>query len=586
MPLRYYQREAVNAVFDYWDENAGHPLIEMATGTGKSMTLATLFQELIVGWPDMRLMCCTHVQELVEANYIEMIGIYPFAPVGIYAAALGRRDARAQIVFGQLQTVYSKANQIGHVDVLAIDEVHLVPSASDTMYRTFIDALLAINPDMKIVGLSATPYRLDSGRLDEGEDKLFDRVVYTYGIRQGIDDGYLTPITSKPTQTRQDTSSVPMRGGDLSKSDLQKAVDKEWLNRQILDEVLQTEGARRKALFFCAGIEHATHMSDLVKSAGKTCEVLHGGTPKADRRKIIEALKCGSLWGVTNDNVMSTGTNVPGIDLIIDMARTKSASRYVQRVGRGTRVIYPPGFKPDSVEAAERRSAIAGYIKPNCRYMDFAGNISEHGPVDMIEPHKPQKGEGTAPIKLCPQCEEQLHASVRTCWCCGHEFIFAPEEKLQTVSTDKPIISTGEPEWRQVTKRVFKFHEGKGEKPPSVKTTYICNYTPIDEWLCPEHQGYARSKAQRWWILHGGGRPFPKTVLEWLERQNELNATDEISVAPDGKYWRVHGHRPSQQPANDNQAPAANDNYEVPRKVYAGSMSAADWAALGDEIPF
>ncbi len=100
---------------------------------------------------------------------------------------------RAQILFAQLQTVYNKAAQFGHVDVRAIDEVQLVPNDGNTMYRQFIDALLMINPDMKIVGLSATPFRLDSGRLDEGDDRLFDKVVYTYCIRQGIDDGYPLP---------------------------------------------------------------------------------------------------------------------------------------------------------------------------------------------------------------------------------------------------------------------------------------------------------------------------------------------------------------------------------------------------------
>lgn len=560
MPLRYYQREAVDAMFSYWDETAGHPLVDMATGTGKSLTLATLFHELITGWPDMRLLCCTHVFELVEGNYLELLGIYPFAPAGVYAAALGRRDARSQIIFAQLQTVYSKAAQIGHVDVLAIDEVHLVPSDANTMYRTFIDALLAINPEMKIVGLSATPYRLDSGRLDEGEDRLFDKVVYTYGIRQGIDDGYLTPITSKPTQTRQDTSAVPMRGNDLAKGDLQKAVDKDWLNRQIRDEILDTEGSRRKALLFCAGVEHATHMRDLFREAGRTFEVVHGGTPRGERRAIIDAYKRGDIWGVANDNVMSTGTNVPGIDIIADLARTKSASRYVQRVGRMTRVIYPPGFRPEEVDAAARRSAIASGIKPNGRYMDFAGNISEHGPVDMIDPKKPTKGEGTAPIKVCPQCEEILHASLRVCWSCGHAFIFEETSKLQTRATDAPIISSTEPDWRNVTGRSFRYHESKTGGIDSVKTTFMCGFTAINKWYCPAHSGKAKGMADRFWMDHGGQRPFPKTVMEWLDRQRELAPTAEVSVLPNGKYWNIEKCRAATAPANDNDEPAANDN--------------------------
>jgi DNA repair protein RadD len=562
MALRYYQREAVDSVFDYWQEEAGHPLIDMATGTGKSMTLATLFQELVTGWPDMRLVCVTHVVELVEANFKELLGIFPFAPADLYASALGRRSARAQILFAQLQTVYSKAAEIGWVDVLAIDEVHLVPNDANTMYRIFIDALLAINPDMKIVGLSATLFRLDSGRLDEGDDRLFSKVVYSYDIRRGIDDGYLTPITSKPTQTKQDTSAVPMRGNDLAKGALQKAVDKDWLNRQIMEEVMDTEGHRKTALFFCAGIEHATHMRDIVRDMGKTCEVLSGNTPKTERRNMIEALKRGEIWAISNDNVMSTGTNVPGIDLIVDAARTKSASRYVQRVGRGTRVVYPRGFDAESASAEERRAAIAGHVKPNCRYMDFAGNIAEHGPVDMITPKKPAKGEGTAPIKVCPQCEEILHASLRVCWCCGNEFEFDDTPKLQTRPTDAPIISTQEPDWRRVTSRKFAFHPGKAGKVDSVKVTYFAGYTAINDWLGPAHTGFFKTKTDRWWLAHGGSRPMPKTPLEFLERQGELNETAEISVIPNKKYWNVKDYKAGEAkaPANDNHEPPANDN--------------------------
>lgn len=575
MALRYYQREAVDAVFEYWRVEGGHPLLDMATGVGKSITLATLFHEIITGWPDMRMCCVTHVEELVEGNFLELLGIAPFAPIGIYAAALGRRDARAQILFAQLQSVYDKAALIGHVDVLGIDEVHLVPNDANTMYRQFIDALLAINPDMKIVGLSATPYRLDSGRLDEGDDRLFDKVVYTYGIRQGIDDGYLTPVTSKPTDTKQDTSSVPMRGNDLAKGALQSAVDKDDLNKRILEEVMDTEGGRRSALFFCAGVKHATNVRDIVREMGRSCEVLTGTTPKAERRKIISAAKAGEIWGITNDNVMSTGTNVPRIDLIVDMARTKSASRYVQRVGRGTRVIYPPRFDPEAVSADERRAAISGHVKPNCRYMDFAGNVAEHGPVDMIEPRKPTKGDGQAPIKICPTCEEQLHASLRVCWCCGHEFEFDELPKLQKHATDAPVISTEQATWRRVTGRRFYFHEAKdASKRPSVRIEYRCGLTVMKDWLALEYPGKLKAVADRYWGAHGGQTPFPTTVMEFLERQSELFDTAEIRVEPSGRYWNVKDYRAGTAVANDNHEPPANDN--VP----------ADWEELDADIPF
>lgn len=597
MPARYYQNEAVDAVFDAWAAEPINPLVDMATGVGKSLTMAMVDQRLITEWSGMRILNSAHVVELVEGNYKELLGLNPFAPAGIYAASLGCRDARAQIIFGQVQTIYNKAREIGHVDVMKVDEAHTLPRSDSAQYMQLISDLRAINPDMKICGFTATPYRLDSGRLDEGDDRLFDKIVYTYGIRSGIDDGYLTPITSTPTAFRQDVSGVGKLGGEFKKSALAAAVDRLDLNKLILEEVLDVESHRRKGLFFCAGVEHATHIRDLVRTAGRTCEVIHGGTPRAERRAILEAYKRGDIWGVTNDNVMSTGTNVPGIDLVVDCAPTTSPSRYVQRVGRGTRPVYPPGFNQEAVDAVARRLAIASFIKPNCRYMDFAGNLNRHGPVDMIEPKRPGKGDGEAPIKVCPQdaggCGEQLHASVRVCWNCGHEFP-DPETKLLERAADAPIISVTSSQWRAVNSRTFRFYEGKGDKPPSVKVTYMAGMTAINEWLCPQHQGFAKSKADRWWLAHGGQRPFPKTVLEWLERQNELFTTAQIAVQPDGKYWSVKDHMPGDGLAVDRD----EDDDGGPRKQYVGGatpsgvpvwspeMSPGMAELMGDDIPF
>lgn len=570
MALRYYQRESIDATFDYWREADGHPLIDLATGTGKAMVNGVLMQELRAGWGDMRLMSVTHVQEIVEANYKEFVGVDPFAPAGIYASALGRRDTRAQMLFGQMQSVYNKAKSIGHVDVLLVDECHMIPTKDTTMYRTFIADLMAINPDMKMVGLSATPYRLDSGRLDEGDDKLFDRVVYTYGIRQGVDDGYLTPLSSKPLSTNYDVTGVRKSMGDFKASDYRAAVDSEHLNRLVAEEVLDVEGHRNKALLFFRGIEHCARMRDEFKRLGKRVEMVHGGTPGGERRRLIEGLKAGDLWGLVNDNCLSTGTNIVGVDLIVDGYRTMSAPRYVQRAGRGTRVVYPPGLDPETVDAEARRAAIAGHIKPNCRYMDFAGNIKEHGPVDMIQPRKPGKGDGQAPIKICPACFEENHASVRQCRLCGHEFDIEEKPRFEARADTAPILSVTTAEWLPVRRRQFRYHEKLGGL-PSVRAEFTSGLTVYKTWLCPQHTGFAKSKADRWWRQHSGQTPFPSSVDEWLSRESELQETAEIAIKPKpgSKYFDVVDSKP--WAANDNEPTVSNDNLA---------------AMLADDIPF
>lgn len=572
MPIRYYQRDAVDSIFDYWKEADGNPLVDMATGVGKSITLGTLFEELIRDYPDLRLLNVVHVIELVLGNYAEFLGLCPFAPAGVAAAGANRRDYKAQVLFGQIQSIYNKAAEIGHVDVLAIDEVHLVPNKENAIYRVFIDALRATNPDLKIVGLSATVYRLDSGRLDEGDDKLFDRVVYTYSIRQGVDDGYLTPLSSKPLSTNYDVAGVSKSMGDYKFSDYREAVDTDDLNKRVVQEVLDVEGSRRKTLIFTRGVEHAKRMRDTFQLAGRAVEVVHGGTPAGERRKLIEALKSGELWGLVNDNVLSTGTNIVGVDLIVDCYRTMSAARYVQRAGRGTRVVYPPGFDPEAVDAEARRAAIAGHIKPNCRYMDFAGNIKEHGPVDMIQPRKPGKGQGEAPIKVCPSCFEINHASVRRCSCCGHEFDIEEKPRFEARADTAPILSVTTAEWLPVRSRKFRYHEKLGGL-PSVRVEYSSGLTTYKDWLCPQHTGYPKSKADRWWRRHGGLTPFPSSVDEWLSRTGELRDTQEVAIKPKpgSKFFDVVDCKP--MAANDNAPVVSNDNRPASE-------------ILADEIPF
>ncbi|MGF0520604.1 DEAD/DEAH box helicase [Agrobacterium pusense] len=302
-------------------------------------------------------------------------------------------------------------------------------------------------------------------------------------------------------------------------------------------------------------------MRDEIRSRGISCEMISGETPKDERRRIIEDFKSYKIRALTNNSVLTTGFNHKGVDLIAALRPTLSVSLYVQMMGRGTRVIYAPGMPLDTPQ--ERIAAIKAGPKPSCLVLDFAGLVDKHGPVDMVQPKTPNKGDGEAPVKVCPfevedkngrsGCGEKVHASARTCSCCGYEFDIDDSPKITATAADTPIMSTAEPEPRTVTSRSFYYHEGKGDKPPSVKVSYMVGMTAINEWVCPQHSGFPKSKADRYWRAHGGKMPFPRTVMEWIERQSELADTVEITVKPRQKYWDVVGHVVG----------AANDNLKL-----------------------
>ena len=212
LQLRPHQRAAIDAIYAYFSAETGHPLVVIPTAGGKSLVMAAFIQEVLAQWPDERIIVLTHVRELISQNFSELIRLWPEAPAGIYSAGLNRRDVQAQILFAGIQSVHRKAYAIQRADLVLVDEAHLIPRSANTTYRRFLGDLTRINPQLKIIGLTATPYRLDSGMLHAGPDALFDDIAFEVSVRELIDQGYLAPLTSKQTSTQLDVSGVRAAG--------------------------------------------------------------------------------------------------------------------------------------------------------------------------------------------------------------------------------------------------------------------------------------------------------------------------------------------------------------------------------------
>jgi DNA repair protein RadD len=529
--LRPYQEEAVLAPYGYWEKKpTGNPLIVLPTGAGKSLVNARLCQDFIGGEPETRIVMATHVKELIEQNYAELIGIWPFAPAGIFSASLGRRDAHSQIIFGGIATMFNKVGLIGHVDILIVDEAHLIPPDAATMYGKFIAALKAINPNLLILGLTATPYRVDSGMLTAGDDALFDDIIFEISIKELMDMGYLCPLSSKGTETTFDLKGVGRSGGDFKPTALQNAVDKHPVTQAAVAEAIGwatgNQKPRKSWLFFCTGVDHALHVRDEIRAQGYTCEAITGNTEKGERRKIIQAFKGGEITSLTNANVLTTGFNAPRVDMLVMLRPTESTALYVQMVGRGTRCIGA------NIEESIRNG------KSDCLVLDFAGNVRRHGPVDRVKVRKPGKGEGDAPVKECPACKELIFAGLMECPCCGHVFERDVEKKITKAADVVPILSTGKPNWLKVTRRYF-YRNDKPGGTPSIRVEYLCGMVMHKEWICPEHTGFARVKFEKWWKKHSGSDDAPFTIDQAFARAKELKQTQEILVKPDGKFYTI-----------------------------------------------
>lgn len=535
LQLRDYQRASIDALYDYWAKGGGNGLIVLPTGAGKALVIAKLIEELLANYPDMRIVNLTHSKTLVEQNFKEFVGLNPFAPAGIYSAGLGRRDRHAQVLFAGIQSVANKVETLGHIDLTLVDEAHAISRKADTQYGQYFNAVRAINPEARVAGLTATDYRLDSGRLTDGDDRLFDDVVYEIGIRELIDAGYLAPLTSKAVDVMIDLGGVGKRGGEYIAGQLERAADKEEITRAAVQQAIRLGQSRKAWLFFCSGQDHSEHVRDELIEQGIPAASLTSRT--TGQEQIIRDFKSGKLRALCSANMLTTGFNVPQVDLISMLRPTASTGLYVQICGRGTRLA--PG-------------------KENCLVLDHAGNVMRHGPVDAVTPKEPGKGEGEAPSKICPTCEEIMHASLRVCTCCGYAFPPSEEVKITARPSDAPILSTTDPVWREVTGRTFREHMGK--KGPCIRVDYQLGLSVQKDFLGPESVGFFKQKSDRFWRSHGGELPFPSTVSDFLDRANELRITTEISVVKNGKHWNVEHWKVGDAPSNDAMPPAANDN--------------------------
>lgn len=530
--LRPYQSSAIDSVLDYWAGGGGNPLVDMATGLGKSVTIADLTQRLLGVYPQMRVLMLVHVRELVLQNSQALLRLWPSAPVGIYSAGLGRRDTSQRIIFASIQSVYRRAKEIGAFDLVLIDEAHLVPSAGEGMYRHLLDALREMRPDLRVAGFTATPFRMDSGRLDDGKGRLFDEIVFSYGIGKGIDDGWLSPLVSKQSATEIDVSSVAKRGGEFVSGALEAAADNDVITQAAVSEIITLGAGRRSILTFCAGVKHAHHVRDEFRRQGVHAETITGDTHPGDRSRFIDDFRAGRLRVLTNANVLTTGFDAPGLDMIALLRPTLSPGLLVQMLGRGTRLA-------------------SG--KTDCLILDYTGTIRRLGPVDTLTVDR-RPGKKGAPdaakisdvrAKECPSCKSLAALNAQTCAFCGHEWTM-DKARHDAEADDVAILSRDlrnqPPEEIAVVTWMARRHVKAGS-PDSLRVTYSAGLMSYPEWVLFEHSGPGRYRAEKWWAAHGGLMPVPETVDEALVRWSELHQPATISVRKNGKWFNVTGRR-------------------------------------------
>lgn len=561
---RDYQQWAREEIWRYFERETGNPVIAMPTGTGKSHVIASLIKSMFMAFPRTRCMMLTHVKELIGQNYEKFLEAWPAAPVGLYSAGLKKADHTQAITFAGIGSVAKKAHLFGHIDIIFIDECDLVSHKDDTMYRKFISDLMKINPNLKVIGLTATPWRTGVGLITEIENGIFTDIAVNMTSMDAfnwfVDQGYLSPLTSSPTKFELDTKGVHVRGGDYVEAELQAAIDKDYITERALRECLDQAEDRNHWLVFGSGRKHCQNIAEMLNDMGVSARAVYSGMTDGDRDKFIDQYKRGELKALVNQNILTTGFDAPHTDLLVGLRPSLSSRFHVQMLGRGTRPVYEPGFDLTTVEG--RLTAIRNGSKPNgCLVMDFARNIERLGPINdpVIPRPKGKGGPQPAPVKVCPLCEKHNHASARFCGGkpkdhelydpvrgCGTEFIF--ETKLVTEASTKSVVKVEEPpliETLAVDTITYTLHKKVGSF-PSMRVTYFCGIRSFNAWVCVEHPkgGAAHNKARGWWSQRqtNGYPPFPETVDDALNTAQALRVPTHIDVWTNTKLPEIKRH--------------------------------------------
>ena len=354
MILRDYQQAAVDAVYDHLRSRDDNPCVVLPTGAGKSLVIGKIAADAVNLW-NGRVLVLAHVKELLEQNAEKIRKLCPDLPVGIYSAGLGRRDTNTPVLVAGIQSIYKRACELDPFDLVVIDECHLISKDGDGMYRQLLNDCRVINPHMRVIGLTATPFRLDSGLVCT-PDHFVNHICYEAGIREMIRDGYLSPLVSKAGATKADFSGLHTRAGEFISDEVESLMATPDLVAAACDEIVAYTQDRKAVLIFATSVSHGRQVVETLRSRhGIDCGFVSGQTPASEREQLLKRFRGDSpeyLFGepplkyICNVNVLTTGFDAPKIDCVALLRPTMSPGLLMQMcLDMETEVLTPSGWR-------------------------------------------------------------------------------------------------------------------------------------------------------------------------------------------------------------------------------------------------
>lgn len=563
--LRDYQQDAVRAVVQYFRRMTDPAVVVLPTGAGKSLVIAELAR-LARG----AVMVLAHVKELVEQNHQKYQN---YGLEGrIFAAGLGRKENVGDVIFASVQSVHrNMALFTAPISLLVIDECHRVPDDEHSSYRQVIQHLQQQNPSMKVLGLTATPYRLNEGwlyqyhyrgRMGADAPRFFRWCIFELPIQLLLSRGYLTPARKLDCAVLSyDFSGLTATvNGHFRENELDLVIDNaKRVTPQIIEQIQQFAKARQGVMIFAATSRHAHEIFGYLP-ASQTALIL-SSTSALERAQLIQRFKDKTIKYLVNVAVLTTGFDAPHVDVIAILRPTESVSLYQQIVGRGLRLaegksdclvldyagnpydLYQPEI---GVPPAHSTADQVTVVCPLCQFANqFWGKTDAQG---IVIEHYGRKCQGLVPsaqgdpmacgyrfrARFCPNCGTEHDIAARHCHACDTVLV-DPDKKLRDALALKDAMV------------VYPDHlQLQLEVSPQQKTQLKFSYQVGDQWFhewFPAHTPAQVSKLCRQVLppfIQDRHRPFvARTARQVLAEQHRFSPPQALILRKDGRYWKI-----------------------------------------------
>lgn len=417
--LRDYQAQVVAEARDRLREFQSI-LMQIPTGGGKTAIAAYMAKSAMERGKRVTFGC--HRRELIKqtAATFDKVGI----PYGIISSGI-TGDHRQPVQIASIQTLSGRLERYGTPDLYIPDEAHHAGA------KTWADIINHYKAGKaKIVGLSATPIRLDG----EGLGKWFESMVCGPQTSWLIDQGFLSPYRMFAPSI-PDLAGIKKTGGDFNRGELEQRMSGVAIVGDVVKHYRDLAHGK-KAMVFCVSIKHSMAVVEQFQNAGYRAAHIDGES--VNRDELIRAFECGKIQVLSSVDLVSEGFDLPAIEVAILLRPTHSLSLFLQQVGRVLRPVYAPGF--DLETQAGRLAAIAAGPKPFALILDHSANSiarddggrghglpddprdwSLLGRVKKSRGARDQDEEPAVNNRQCPRCY-RVHAPAPICPGCGHEY--------------------------------------------------------------------------------------------------------------------------------------------------------------------